>query len=73
MHNFISVLAITMFGKSDLSIRVADKMDKLDRTWELFANSLIRISIDLCQDVLEMKESDSWLECNADSSITWSF
>ena len=45
MHNFISVLAITMFGKSDLSIRVADKIDKLDRTWELFANSLIRISI----------------------------
>ena len=45
MHNFISVLAITMFGKSDLSIRVADKMDKLDRTLELFANSLIRISI----------------------------
>ena len=32
-----------MLEKSELSIRVADKMDKVDRTWELFTNSLIRI------------------------------
>ena len=34
-----------MLEKSELSIRVADKMDKVDRTWELFTNSLIRIFI----------------------------
>ena len=34
-----------MLEKSELSIRDADKMDKVDRTWELFTNSLIRIFI----------------------------
>ena len=36
---------IAKFEKSELSIRLADKMDKLDRTWELITNSIIRIFI----------------------------
>ena len=31
--------------KSELSIRLANKMDQIDRTWELFTNSIIRIFI----------------------------
>ena len=33
---------IAKFEKSELSIRLADKMDKMDRTWELFTDHLIR-------------------------------
>ena len=33
---------IAKLEKSELSIRLADKMDKLDRTWELITKSLIR-------------------------------
>ena len=33
------------FEKSELSIRLADRMDKMDRTWELFTNSFIRICL----------------------------
>ena len=36
---------IAKFEKSELSIRLADKMDKLDRTWELITKSLIRNSV----------------------------
>ena len=36
---------IAKLEKSELSIRLADKMDKLDRTWELITNSIIRIFI----------------------------
>ena len=35
-------MMIAKLEKSELSIRLADKMDKLDRTWELITKSLIR-------------------------------
>ena len=38
-------MIIAKLEKSELSIRLADKMDKLDRTWELITNSIIRIFI----------------------------
>ena len=31
--------------RSELSIRLADKMDKMDRTWDWFTDSIIRIFI----------------------------
>ena len=34
---------IEEFEKSELSIRLADKMDKMDRTWEWFTNSFVTI------------------------------
>ena len=34
---------IEEFEKSELSIRLADKMDKIERTWERFWESAIRI------------------------------
>ena len=36
---------IAKFEKSELSIRLADKMDKIDRTWEWFMNSINRVFI----------------------------
>ena len=36
---------ITKLEKSELSIRLADKMDKMDRTWEWFTNSVMRVCI----------------------------
>ena len=36
---------IAKFEKSELSIRLADRMDKMDRTWELFTDHFIRIFI----------------------------
>ena len=36
---------ITKFERSELSIRLANKMDKMDRTWEWFTDSIIRIFI----------------------------
>ena len=38
-------MMITKFEKSELSIHLADKMDKIDRTWEFFWKSFIRICI----------------------------
>ena len=38
-------MIITKCEKSELSIRLADKMDKMDRTWEWFMNSIIKIFI----------------------------
>ena len=38
-------MIITKCEKSELSIRLADKMDKMDRTWELVMNSIIKIFI----------------------------
>ena len=36
---------ITKFGKSELSICLADIMDNVDWTWDLFTDSIIRIFI----------------------------
>ena len=36
-------MKIEEFEKSELSIRLADKMDKIERTWERFWESAIRI------------------------------
>ena len=36
---------IAKFEKSELSIRLADKMDKMDRTWDWFTKSFTRICI----------------------------
>ena len=38
-------MKIAEFEKSQLSIRLADKMDKMDRTWEWFKNRFLRICI----------------------------
>ena len=38
----IVVVMIAKFEKSEFSIRLADNMDKMDRTWELFTDHLIR-------------------------------
>ena len=38
-------MMISKFEKSELSIRLADKMDNMDRTWELFTDHLTRIFI----------------------------
>ena len=35
-------MVLTKFEKSEQSIRLSDKMDRMDRTWELFKNSIIR-------------------------------
>ena len=41
----IPVIVITKFEKSELIIRIGDMMDNVDRKWELFTNSIIRIYI----------------------------
>ena len=38
-------MLITKLEKSELSIHLADKMDKMDRNWEWFKNSFIRIFV----------------------------
>ena len=38
-------MIISKFESSELSIRLAYRMDKMDRTWELFRNHFIRIFI----------------------------
>ena len=38
-------MMISKFEKSDLSIRLAEKMDRMDRTWEWFMNIIIGIFI----------------------------
>ena len=42
---------ITKFEKSELSIRLADKMDEMDRTWELFTYSFLSICIGKVRDL----------------------
>ena len=37
--------------KSELSIRLADKMDKMDRTWKWFTNLLLRMCIRKVRDL----------------------
>ena len=39
--------------KSELSIHLADKMDKMDRTWKWFTNLLLRMFI---QKVIDLSE-----------------
>ena len=39
--------------KSELSIRLADKMDKMDRTWKWFTNLLLRMII---RKVIDLSE-----------------
>ena len=38
-------MMITKFEKSELSIHLADTMDKMDRTWDWFTNSFMDICI----------------------------
>lgn len=45
MFLLILVMMISKFEKSEISIRLADKMDRMDRTWELFKNHFVRICI----------------------------
>ena len=45
MFLLILVMMIAMLEKSELSIHLANKMDKMDRTWELFTDSFIRICV----------------------------
>ena len=44
---------IAKLEKSELSIRLADKMDKMDRTWKWFTNLLLRMII---QKVIDLSE-----------------
>ena len=39
----IPVMTIAKFEKSDLSIRLANKMDNLDRTWKWFINPFFKM------------------------------
>ena len=43
---FFSVIGVAKLEKSELSIRLAEKMDDMDRAWEWFTNRLIRIFIE---------------------------
>lgn len=47
----IPVMIIAKFEKSDLSIRLAEKMDKMDRTWEWFMNIIIEIFVQKVRDL----------------------
>ena len=38
-------MLINKFEKLELSIRLADRMDKMDRTWEWFTNIIIQIFV----------------------------
>ena len=44
-------MMIVKFEKSELSIRLADKMDEMDRTWEWFQNLFLRICIGKVMDL----------------------
>ena len=46
-------MMVTKFEKSELSICLADKMDKMDKTWKWLSNLLLRI---LNQKVIELTE-----------------
>ena len=41
----IPVILIAKFKKSEVSIRAANKMDNMDRTWKWLTNLIIRICI----------------------------
>ena len=43
--HLIAAMMIAKLEKSELSIRLADKMDKMDRNWEWFTNSVMRVCI----------------------------
>ena len=49
----IPVMMIAKFEKSEYSIRLADKMDKIDRTWKWFTNLLLRMFIKKIRDLSE--------------------
>ena len=51
MFRFIPVLMITKLEKSELSICLANKMDKMNRTWEWFTNCLIGICVKKIRDL----------------------
>ena len=55
----ILVMMITKFEKLELSIRLADKMDKMDRTWDWFTNSFINISIRKVRDLAGRVENET--------------
>ena len=38
-------MLITKFEKLELSIRLVDRMDRIDRIWEWFTNNIIRIFV----------------------------
>ena len=44
-------MMISKFEKSDLSIRLAEKMDRMDRTWEWFMNIIIGIFVQKVRDL----------------------
>ena len=44
-------MMISKFEKSDLSIRLAEKMDRMDRTWEWFMNIIIEIFVQKVRDL----------------------
>ena len=49
---------IAKFEKSELSICLADRMDKMNRTWELFTNHFIRIFISKVRYLSELAKND---------------
>ena len=51
MFLLILVMIIAKFEKSDLSIHLAEKMDKMDRTWEWFMNIIIEIFVQKVRDL----------------------
>ena len=44
-------MMIGKLEKSEVSIRLADKMDKMDRTWKWFTNLLLRMFIQKVRDL----------------------
>ena len=57
-------MMIAKFEKSELSIRLADKMDKMDRTWEWLSSSFIRICVRKVIDLSGRAENETvrfWL------------
>ena len=44
-------MMIDEFEKSELSIRLADKMDKMDRTWKWLRNLLFRMFVRKVRDL----------------------
>ena len=51
-------MMIAKFEKSELSIRLADKMDNMDRTWKWFIMGFLRKPLRKC--ILKVKD---WPEC----------
>ena len=46
-------MMISNFEKSELSIRLADKMDNMDRTWRWFINPFCRMCKSKVKDLLD--------------------